>query len=141
MLVFILLHKPTLMKNYCIYLALLLFVSCKNSQENTPRQKKSKQHFVPHTQAVVQQTYHTDTTCKYEHRTGTSGDYQYNYNVSGTNDNGEEVTGNISVHDKYGNGTLLDAAGTKIEVETEWTGHGKLRATDGDGNEYELEVD
>jgi uncharacterized protein YcfL len=128
------------MKNYCIYIMLFLLAACKNSQENPPKQE-TEHHFVPHTKAEVKQTYHEDTTYKYEHRTGTSGDYQYNYDVSGTDENGEEVTGNISVQDKYGIGTLIDGAGNKIEVETEWTGQGKLKATDQDGNEYELDVD
>ncbi|UPT71034.1 MAG: hypothetical protein M0D53_01050 [Flavobacterium sp. JAD_PAG50586_2] len=130
------------MKNYCIYIMIMLFflAACKDSPEYTPKQE-TEHHFVPHTDAVAKQTYHEDTTYKYEHRTGTSGDYQYNYDVSGTDGNGEEITGNISVQDKYGIGTLIDGAGNKIEVETEWTGKGKLKATDQDGNEYELDVD
>jgi len=88
-----------------------------------------------------QQTYHTDTAYKYEYRTGTSGDYQYDYDVSGTDDNGDEVTGNVTMHGKYGSGTITTANGDDVDVETEWVDYGKLKATDSDGNEYELEAD
>lgn len=127
------------MKNYCIYFALLLLLSCKdNKQAPTP---VTPEGFIPHTEEVVEKTFHTDTTCKYEHRTGTSGDYQYNYDVSGTNDNGDEVKGNVFVQHKYGEGKLTDNKGNEIEVEVEWIDHGKLKATDNEGNEYELGVD
>jgi hypothetical protein len=127
------------MKNSYLFLAVLLLAACRNNQESIPQQEP--EHFIPHTEAVAERTYHTDTTYKYEHRTGESGDYQYNYNVSGTNDKGEEVTGNVSVQDKYGTGIITGDSGNEIEVEVEWDGYGKLKATDDDGNEYELDVD
>ncbi|UPT69910.1 MAG: hypothetical protein M0D53_12315 [Flavobacterium sp. JAD_PAG50586_2] len=127
------------MKNYYIYAALLLLLACKDNQQAPAPQ--TPQGFTPHTEEVVEQTYHEDTTYKYEHRTGTSGDYQYNYDVSGTDENGDEVTGNVSVQDKYGEGTLTDNEGNEIQVEVEWIDYGKLKATDDDGNEYELGVD
>ena len=129
------------MKNYCIYFALLLLLACKNKPETLPQEAPEPHGFIPHTEQVAEQTYHTDTVYKYEHRTGESGDYQYNYDVSGTDENGEDVTGNVSVQDKYGEGTLTDNEGNEIEVEVEWTGYGKLKATDYDGNEYDLDVD
>lgn len=127
------------MKKHYIYFALPFLLACNNHKEDTPQQEPA--HFVPHTEAEAQQTYHTDTTYKYEHRTGESGDYQYNYDVSGTNGNGEQVSGNISVQDKYGSGILIDDDGNEIAVDVEWTGQGKLKGTDYDGNEYELDVD
>jgi hypothetical protein len=131
--------KSNIMKNYYIYLALLVLLACKKAPEEIPQQES--EHFIPHTEAVAEQTYHEDTTYKYEHRTGTSGDYQYNYDVSGTDGNGDEVTGNVTVEDKYGEGTLTYGEGNEIEVDVEWIGYGKLKATDNDGNEYELSVD
>lgn len=127
------------MKNYCIYFALLLLLACKNKQESLSQQEL--QSFIPHTKEVSEQTYHTDTIHKYEHRTGESGDYQYNYDVSGIDENGNDVTGNIFVQDKYGEGILADDEGNKVEVQVEWTGYGKLKATDDEGHEYELYVD
>ncbi|WP_264520952.1 hypothetical protein [Flavobacterium sp. N1994] len=127
------------MKNSYFYILLLFFVACKSNPENQPQEEP--QGFTPHSEAVVEETYHTDTTYKYEHRTGTSGDYQYNYDVSGTNQDGDEVTGNVTMQDKYGEGILNDDDGNEIEVKVEWDGYGKLKATDNDGNEYELEAD
>ncbi len=122
------------MKNSYIYFALLFLLACKNNQESLPQEEQSPE-------TVVEQTYHIDTIYEYEHRTGTSDNYQYNYDVSGTDVNGDDVTGNVTVQDKYGIGTLTDVDGNEIEVEVEWTGYGKLKATNNDGNEYELEVD
>lgn len=127
------------MRNYYIYFALMLLLACKEHQEIQPQEEA--QDFIPHTEEVAEETYHTDTTYKYEHRTGELGDYQYNYDVSGTNNNGHELTGNVTVQDKYGKGTLTDNQGDEIKVEVEWTGYGKLKATDTKGNEYELDVD
>lgn len=86
-------------------------------------------------------TIHTDTAYKYEYRTGTSGDYGYNYDVSGYDYSGNAVTGNVSMEDKYGTGYITNSEGEEVEVEVEWIGKGELRATDSNGNEYELKVD
>jgi len=40
-----------------------------------------------------------------------------------------------------GSGTITTANGDDVDVETEWVDYGKLKATDSDGNEYELEAD
>lgn len=127
------------MKNYYIYLALLLLLACKDNRQAPVRE--TPRGFIPHTKEVVEQTYHQDTTCKYEHRTGKSGDYQYNYDVSGSDGKSGKVTGNITVEGKYGEGILTDEEGNKIKVTTEWVGYGKLKATDSNGNEYKLDVD
>ncbi|MBF6642145.1 hypothetical protein IVB69_11690 [Flavobacterium sp. J49] len=84
---------------------------------------------------------HRDTSYKYEYRTGSSGDYGYNYDVSGDDIDGNNVTGNVSMEDKYGTGTITKSDGEVVEVEVEWIGYGKLKATDQEGNEYELTVD
>ncbi|WP_442787273.1 hypothetical protein [Flavobacterium suncheonense] len=86
-------------------------------------------------------TYHVDEEHKYEYRTGTSGDYDYNYDVVGHNDNGDEVSGNVTMNGKHGNGTITTPDGDEVEVDAEWIDYGKLKATDDDGNEYELEAE
>lgn len=86
-------------------------------------------------------TYHVDEEHKYEYRTGTSGDYDYNYDVVGHNDNGDEVSGNVTMNGKYGTGTITTPDGDEVEVDAEWIDYGKLKATDENGNEYELEAE
>ena len=83
-------------------------------------------------------TYHKDEKYKYEHRTGTTGNYEYNYDVDGSDENGNNVTGNIDIQGKYGSGTIEDENGNEKDVDVEWTGYGTMEATDGDGNTYEL---
>lgn len=86
------------------------------------------------------QYYHKDTNYKYEHRTGTTGSYEYNYDVSGYDSDANEVSGNISIQNNDGTGTLIDQDGNEIDVDVEWIDNGKLKGTDVDGNEFELEV-
>ena len=88
-----------------------------------------------------QNTTHTDTHYKYEYRTWNSGDYGYNYDVSDYDIEGNDVTGNVSMEDKYGTGTITKSDGEEGAVEVEWVGYGELKATDSDGNEYDLTVD
>lgn len=127
------------MKKLYILAAFLFLVACKNKQERVVQQQPN--HFIPYPQEVAEETYHTDTAYKYENRVGVSGDYQYNYDVSGTDSNGNEVSGNITVRNKYGEGILTGYEASEIKVETEWIGYGKIKATDYEGNEYELSVD
>jgi len=127
------------MKKLYIFTAFLFLVACKKKQE--PIIKQQVRQFVAYSEEIAEETYHIDTAYQYENRVGVSGDYQYNYDVSGTDSNGNEVTGNIDVRGKYGAGTLTDATGNDVEIETEWIGYGKLKATDNEGNEYELGVD
>jgi hypothetical protein len=86
-------------------------------------------------------TFHKDTAYEYEYRIGKSSDYQYNYDVSGEDENGNEITGNVTVDGKYGNGILTNFDGEELEVEVEWIDYGVLKATDINGNEYELKTD
>ena len=118
---------------------LLSLISCKQNEE------PQRQSFVPTevtnlTEEEVK-TIHIDTSYKYEYRTGTSGDYGYNYDVSGYDIDGNDVAGNVSMEDKYGTGIITKSDGEEIEVEVEWIGYGELKATDSEGNEYELTVD
>lgn len=122
-----------------LVIALLSLNSCRQNEQQPP------QNFVPAnaedlTEAELK-TVHTDTNYKYEYRTGTNGDYGYNYDVSGTDVNGNEVTGNVSMEDKYGTGTITNSDGEEVDINVEWIGYGELKATDQDGNEYELTVD
>lgn len=128
------------MKKSYLYLVVFFLVACKNNREEV-KQNEETQHFVPYSEEVSEETSHTDAAYKYENRVGVSGDYQYTYDVSGANKNGDAVTGTITVRDKYGEGSVIDEEGNEIDVEVEWIGKGILKATDDDGNEYELEVD
>lgn len=120
-------------------LVLLSLLGCKQEESSQP-QKLLPENTEKLTEEEIT-TIHTDTAYKYEYRTGTSGDYGYNYDVSGYDDSGNAVTGNVSMEDKYGTGYITNSDGDEIDVEVEWTGYGELKATDSDGNEYELTVD
>lgn len=119
------------MKKLYIYCFLIALFSCKKKEENN-----SILQVIP----KEQETYYEDTTYKYENRTGTSGNYEYNYDVSGTDENGDTITGNVAVEGKYGVGLLTNSEGNEFEVEVEWIDYGKLKATDQDGIEYDLQV-
>lgn len=131
--------KTSFLFKIIVIFAILSAISCKQKEQ------ERKQNFVPaNTEDLTAEelkTVHTDTNYKYEYRTGTSGDYGYNYDVSGYDDIGNEVTGNVSMEDKYGTGTITNADGVEVEVNVEWIGKGELKATDDDGNEYQLTVD
>ncbi len=86
-------------------------------------------------------TYHIDTEYQYEYRTGKSGHYEYNYDVKGVNIKGDSVFGNINIEGKYGAGILLFDTINDIEINAEWIDHGKLKATDKNGNDYYLKVE
>lgn len=124
----------------------LLLLSCK--KEKLPIQAKPipfyKPAITPQDRKTITReearTYHEDKKYHYEYRTGTSGHYEYNYDVRGYDADGNEVTGNINIEGKFGAGILDNASGEEVEIQAEWTGYGKLRATDKDGNTYELEV-
>lgn len=118
---------------------LLSLISCKQKEE------QQRQNFIsseaPDLTKEELKTVHKDTNYKYEYRTGKSGDYEYNYDVSGTDNEGNKVSGTVYVNGKYGNGTINNANGEGVEVETEWIGKGVMKAKDSQGNEYKLEVD
>ncbi len=120
-------------------LFLFMITACKKSSEVL-----SPQSFkvAPPQELTLEekQTFHVDTTYKYEYRTGTSGNYTYNYDVSGYSINEEEVMGNISINKNKGMGTLIITSGEEVDIQVEWIGYGKLKAIDVDGNEYYLRV-
>ena len=117
-----------------------IFWNCKTNETNKKvvENKEIKPFLKSPTTDDV--TYHEDTTKEYEYRTGTLGEYSYNYNVHGLDSDGNEVTGNITVEGKYGNGILTKANGEETEIDVEWIGYGKLLATDEEDIEYELYV-
>jgi hypothetical protein len=86
------------------------------------------------------ETYHKDTLYQYEYRTGTSGTYEYNYDVNGFDLNGNPVSGSINVEGKYGAGIITNNEDEEINIQVEWVDYGKLKGTDNEGNEYDLEV-
>lgn len=137
--------------NKTILLAFLFvltgLVSCKeNKTSNNNTTNPQAQGFVSTKQVEYEEpqddpTYHVDEEHKYEYRTGTSGDYEYNYDVVGHDGNGDDVSGNVTMNGKYGNGTITTPDGDEVDVDAEWIDYGKLRATDENGNEYELEAE
>lgn len=132
--------------HYLLLITLLVTcVGCRNKEDQSKQfqqqgiytnNSESRSH-----DEVAADTYHTDSDYKYEYRTGNSGSYEYNYDVNGTDYDGNDISGNISVSGKYGEGTIEDANGDERDVEVEWVRYGVLEATDEDGNTYELEVD
>lgn len=90
-------------------------------------------------QIEKKKTVHIDTSFEYEKRTGASGSYQYTYDVIGTDEQGNEVTGQVDVEGKSGNGIITNND-EEIPVEVEWSGHGILKAVDREGNEYQLQT-
>ncbi|MFT6637684.1 MAG: hypothetical protein ACJAYP_000240 [Flavobacterium sp.] len=117
------------------------FFNCK--ENNKKKEANEKEQIKPFLKIPPRDdvTFHMDTTKEYEYRTGTSGDYTYNYNAYGFDNDGNEVTVNIAVDGKYGNGILIKANGEEIDINVEWISNGKLLAKDEEGNEYELYVD
>jgi len=131
--------------HYFLVTALLVIcVGCRNKEDQSNQFQQSiyTDNSVSSAQDEVSaDTYHIDSDYKYEYRTGTSGSYEYNYDVNGSDYDGNDVSGNISVSGKYGEGTIEDANGDERDVEVEWVRYGVMEATDEDGNTYELEVD
>lgn len=133
-------------KKYLIFVFLVTFYSCKKAAAPPPPPINSfyKTTITADDRKTItpeeSKTYHVNTTYKYEYRTGNPGHYKYNYDVKGINIKGDSVFGNINTEGKYGAGILkIDSIG-EIEINTEWVSHGKLKALDKKGNEYQLIV-
>ncbi len=133
--------KLYLLSRIILVLSFSIFFNCK--ENNAKKETIEKEQIKPFLKIPPKDdvTFHEDTTKEYEYRTGTSGNYTYNYNTYGLDNEGNEVTGKISVDGKYGNGILIKANGVEIEINVEWIGYGKLLATDEEANQYELYVD
>lgn len=134
-------------KNYLILFLLLTFYSCNKAASPPPLRKvnsfyKSAITADDRKTITVEEakTYHVNPVYKYEYRTGHPGKYKYNYHVKGVNVAGDSVFGNINTEGKYGAGILITDSISELEIATEWISHGKLKATDKKGNEYDLIV-
>ena len=134
-------------KNYLILFALFSFYSCKKAASPPPLPQVNsfyKSVITADDRKTITpeeaRTYHVNKTYQYEYRTGNHGNYEYNYDVKGVNNIGDSVCGNINVQGKYGAGILTSDTIAEIEISTEWISHGKLKATDKSGNEYQLIV-
>lgn len=103
------------------------------STENGISREKSIDHF--------DDTYHEDDRFKYEFRTGEDGDYIYNYDVFGYDEEGRDVSGNIYISGKYGEGYIQDQDGNEKYVDVEWVDWGVLEGFDEEGTYYQLEVE
>jgi hypothetical protein len=129
-------HFP---RNFYALFVLFLLFSCKKESEvisyDTVNFKK-KVDDQDCQDPRESKTYHTDTAYKYEYRTGESGNYRYHYDVVGSNGSGEKVSGEVDMIGKYGVGKITDS----IAIEAEWIDKGEIRATDTEGNGYELIV-
>lgn len=132
-------------KNYLILFLLFTFYSCKKASAPPPSEINSfyKEVVTSDDRKTITpqeaKTYHVNTTYKYEYRTGNPGHYEYNYDVKGIDSKGDSVFGNINVQGKYGAGILVDSV-AETEINTEWIAHGKLKALDKKGNQYNLIV-
>jgi hypothetical protein len=134
-------------KNYLILLLLFSFYSCKKASAPPPLPQvnsfyKSAINADDRKTITVEEakTYHVNPVYKYEYRTGHPGHYKYNYHVKGINMLGDSVFGNINTEGKYGAGILITDSIPELEINTEWVSHGKLKAIDKKGNEYNLVV-
>jgi|GEM_PF-4035823 len=78
---------------------------------------------------------------KYKKRRGYSGNYTYNYDVVGVDQDGNSVSGNIDIQDKYGSGTIINANGEERSIDVEWVDWGELSGVDEDGVDYDLSVE
>lgn len=121
------------MKKNLLLSALLLFTlnSCKKEQQQTTPEAEPKPFYAPSTvleEPTAEPTYREDTTTQYEYRVG-------------EDQNGNKVSGNITIKDKYGNGTLTNQKGNTFPVTAEWIGYGKLLAKDKKDNEYLLQAE
>ena len=67
--------------------------------------------------------------------------FRYDYTVSGTDENGNEVSGDINLAGKLGEGKIYSYSEKRtIEVVVESSGEGKAVATDVNGKKYHLKV-
>lgn len=133
--------KLYFLSKFLLVLSFAFFLNCKENKATEETIKKDQIKPFLKTPPKDDVTFHEDSAKEYEYRTGTSGDYTYDYNTYGFDSDGNEVTGNIAVDGKYGNGILIKANGEETDINVEWISYGKLIATDEEGNEYELFVD
>lgn len=121
-------------------LFLLVVTSCKKSETSITKKEVSK----PVSKIQKQQdsvNYYSNPDYTYEYRTQEAdGNYKYRYEVTGSDSNGNIVVGKVAVESKFGTGKITNASGKIIDVEVEWIAYGKLKATDEEGNEYQMDV-
>jgi len=135
-----------MLKNYLLSFFLLLIISCKKAIAPPPQKINTlyREVITADDRKTITpeeaKTYHVDEIYEYKYRTGNSGHYEYNYDVKGINSIGDSVFGNINVSGKYGAGILVHDTIAELEINTEWIAFGKLKATDKNGNEYQLIV-
>jgi hypothetical protein len=132
---------------FIIYSLSLAFLGCKNGQSKVEKnipQPFYKTVITPDDVKSITpeeaKTYHKDINYQYEYRTGISGNYEYTYDVNGYDQDGNLVTGIINIEKKYGAGIIIANDNEEIDIKAEWIDYGRLKATDENGNEYNLVV-
>ncbi|KFF15685.1 hypothetical protein [Flavobacterium hydatis] len=133
---------------YIIYSLLLALLGCKNEQPQVEKIKAQafyKEVITPDDIKSITpeeaKTYHKDIKYRYEYRTGISGNYEYTYDINGYDQDGNLVTGIINIENKYDAGIIINNLDEEIDIKAEWVDYGRLKATDENGNEYNLVVD
>lgn len=134
--------KKTTIIKFTILITLFALLSCKKEQSQ-PQSFYKETITSDDIETITPEeakTFHEDANYKYEYRTGTSGNYEYTYDVNGYDEEGNEVSGSINIEDKFGAGTITNSNGEEIDIEAEWVDYGVIKATDDNGNVYELEA-
>ncbi len=98
----------------------LALCSCKNSNESTQLSPKSS-YIVEKKKDSLEVS-------------------QYLQKVIGTDENGNNVCGNINIEGEIGLGTLINKDAMSIEIVVERKGSNKLLATDLEGYQYHLKA-
>ena len=130
------------MKHVLLIVVLVTFViisSCGDTRKQNTDEGKVNTVTTTETQTDSRKEYNSEY--KYNYRSGSSNHYEYNYDVVGTDENGDEVSGNVDMEGKYGTGYINDENDNEVYIEAEWIDNGELEATDDDGNTYNLEVE
>ena len=66
---------------------------------------------------------------------------EYDYDVSGYDEEGNYVTGSVTVDQDGGTGILYDENDNEIEINVDWDGYGELSGEDDNGTSYDLETE
>ncbi|EIA10503.1 hypothetical protein [Flavobacterium frigoris] len=120
----------------------IAFMTCtndnkfKNKSHNTVESKNYDQQILPEPNKN-----HIDSMFDYEINKKRFSKIENNYHVHGTDEDGNKVTGTITMDGKAGIGMLRSYEAKGIEIVGERTSRKALLATDVHGYEYQLKLD